>query len=200
MLKEWLKLFHGMAIDYEILLSHYQIGLELSVNEIGLVHIPETIILNNYGAKSVIYHWSDLTTYDAAHHQFKCFNTYLVWGKAHYRGKRYFVDNVIETGCWLKNNFGELANNRRDICKKLGLPVNGSKVIAFYDESFRPNRHFTEEVLLDFWQMMFELISKNTNVIGISKPKMGDKDRYRKLSDKGKEIFNNIKFSLFLKT
>lgn len=193
MLREWLTLFHGVAINYEILLSHYQIGLELSVKETGLTHIPETIILNNYGVKSVIYHWSDLTTYDSAYHDFKSFNIYLIWGKAHSRGKRYFVDSVIETGCWLKHNFAEFTRNKKNIYQKLGLPINGCKVLAFYDETFNPNGHFTEEVLLDFWQMMLELISGNMNVIGIVKPKIGDEGRYRILSDKGKEIFNNIK-------
>jgi len=193
LLKDWFKWFHAVAIDWEILLSHYQIGLDLSINETSLVHFPETIILNNYGGKSVIYHWSDMTSGNAVSEHFKSFNIYLIWGKAHTRGKRYFVDNVIETGCWLKHNFSELARNKRSICEKLGLPTSGYKVLAFYDESFAPNIRFSEEVLLDFWQMMFELIEENTNVIGIMKPKVGDKDKRRKLSDKGKEIYNDIK-------
>jgi hypothetical protein len=192
LLKEWLKYFHVPAIGEEILLSHYQIGLELSVEECGLYHIPETIIMNNYGAKSVIYHWSDLTAFDAVGHHFQAFNIYLIWGKAHLRGKRHFVDNVIETGCWLKHNFTEFTKNKKNICEKLGLPISGYKVIAFFDESFDPDVHFTEEVLLDFWQMMFELINENKNVIGILKPKPGN-EKYSTLSNKGKEIFNNIK-------
>ncbi|MBA7698336.1 hypothetical protein ES703_107013 [subsurface metagenome] len=193
LLREWLGPFHTVAINYEILLSQYQIELELSVNETGLAHIPETIILNNYGAKNVIYHWSDLTSYDCIGHHFKSFNIYLIWGKAHSRGKRYFVDSLVETGCWLKHNFGEFTRNRKNIYEKLGLPINGYKVLAFYDESFNPNGHFTEEVLLDFWQMMLELVEENRNVIGIIKPKYGDKLKLNILSNKGREIFNNIK-------
>jgi len=193
MLKEWLKWFHAPAISEEILLSHYQIGLDLSVNETSLIHIPQTIVLNNYGAKSVIYHWSDLTCGNSVLHDFKCFNIYLTWGKAHYRDRRYFVDNVIETGCWLKHNFGEFTRNKRQICKKLGLPDGEYKVLAFYDESFNPNIHFTEEILLDFWQMMFELINKSANVIGIMKPKLRDIQKHRVLSAKGREIYHNIK-------
>ncbi|MAF85139.1 MAG: hypothetical protein CL875_03055 [Dehalococcoidales bacterium] len=193
MLKDWLKWFHAVAIDREILLSHYQIGLDLSVNETSLVHIPETIILNNYGAKSVIYHWSDMTSGAFSTEHFKSFNIYLIWGKAHIRGKQYFVDNIIETGCWLKHNFGEFTKDKKNIHKKLELPTNGYKVLAFYDESFAPNIHFSEEVLLDFWQMMFELIEENRNVIGIMKPKVGDGDKRLMLSAKGKEIYNNIK-------
>ncbi|MBA7481328.1 hypothetical protein ES707_16798 [subsurface metagenome] len=193
LLKEWFKWFHGVAIGDEILLSHYQIGLGLSVNEGGLSHIPETIILNNYGVKNVIFHWSDLTGCGTAHHHFKSFNLYLIWGKAHPRGKQSFVDNIIETGCWLKHNFGEFAKNKRGICERLGLPSNGHKILVFYDESFNPNGRFTEETLLDFWQMMLELIEKNTGVIGILKPKFGDKIRYSLLSDQGRQIFDNIR-------
>ncbi len=192
-LKDWLKWFHNPAIRNEILLSRYQVGLDLSVNETSLVHIPETIISNNYGAKSVIYHWSDMTSVNAFAEHFKSFNIYLTWGKAHTRGKRYFVDNVITTGCWLNHNFGEFIRDKKNIYEKLGLPTNGYKVLAFYDESFNPDIHFTEEVLLDFWQMMFDLIEENRNVIGILKPKVGDGDKRLMLSAKGREIYNNIK-------
>jgi len=192
LLGEWLYLFHSIAINYEILCSHYQIGLELSVKETSINHIPETIILNNYGAKSVIYHWSDLTGYDGIHAHFKSFNINLIWGKAHSRGKRYFVDNVVETGCWLKHNFAEFTRNRKNIYEKLGLPANGAKVLAFYDESFSPDIHFTEEVLLDFWQMMSELIDERKDVIAILKPKLGN-EKYDTLSNKGEEIFTSIK-------
>jgi len=191
--REWLTTFHKVAANYEILLSHYDIGLELSTNEAGLAHIPETIILNNYGAKSVIYHWSDLTCYDSMVDQFKSFNIYLTWGKAHSQGQKNFVDSIIETGCWLKHNFEQSTKNKKSIYEKLGLPINGARVLAFYDESFHPEIHFTEEVLLDFWQMMFALIEANVNVIGIVKPKYGDQLKRRILSDKGKEIYNNIK-------
>jgi len=193
MLKDWLKWFHAVAINNEILLSHYQVGLDLSVNETSLVHIPETIILNSYGAKSVIYHWSDLTQYDSIVHYFKSFNIFLSWGKAHYRGRRHYLDNITETGCWLKHNFTEFTRNRKSIYEKLGLPINGAKVLAFYDESFHPDIHFTEEVLLDFWQMMLELVEENINVIGIMKPKYGEKIKGRILSSKGREIYSNIK-------
>ncbi|KKL74010.1 hypothetical protein LCGC14_2069160, partial [marine sediment metagenome] len=38
---------------------------------------------------------------------------------AHTRGKRYFVDNVVETGCWLKHNFGEFTRNKKNIYQRL---------------------------------------------------------------------------------
>jgi len=193
LLKEWLRIFHAAAIDYEILLSHYQIGIELSSNETGLSHIPQTIILNNYGAKSAIFHWSDLTQFRALIANFKSHNLYLIWGRAHFDPyvKHYFVDKVIETGCWLKYNYE--AREIEKIYKKLKIPTNEYKVLAFYDE-FAPAWHFTEEVLLDFWQMMFELIEQRKDTIGILKPKLGDENMYSsRLSDKGKEIFNNIR-------
>ncbi|MBN1692148.1 MAG: hypothetical protein JW845_01165 [Dehalococcoidales bacterium] len=193
LLKDWLRDFHVTAVGEEILLSHYQIGLELSIEETGLHHIPETIIMNNYGSRSVIFNWSDLTTFEAVGHHFQAFNIYLIWGKAHLIGKRHFVDNVIETGCWIKHNFSQYTRNKRSICEKLGLPVSDYKVIAFYDESFGPDVHVTEEVLLDFWQMMFELVNENKNAIGILKPKMGDEIKLSIMSDKGKETFKNIK-------
>jgi hypothetical protein len=174
-------------------LSHYQIGLEISIEETNIYHIPETIIMNNYGTKSVIYHWSDLTCYDGVGHHYQAFNIYLLWGKIHLVGKRHYVDNIIETGCWIKQNFTEFTKNKKHIYEKLGLPIYNYKVIAFFDESFDPDMHFTEEVLLDFWQMMLELVSKNPNVIGILKPKMGDENKLSIMSEKGKETFKNIK-------
>jgi len=194
LLKDWLIVFHATAINYEILLSHYQIGLELSNNETGLSHIPETIILNNYGAKSAIFHWSDLTLVNYLIHHFKSHNLYLIWGKRHcdfYR-KHYFIDKVIETGCWLKYDFNE-ATEIGKIYRKLKLPINSHTVLAFYDDHFAIDSHFTEEILLDFWQMMFELIDQRKDAIGILKPKLGTENQYRRMSDKGKETFNNIK-------
>lgn len=193
LLKEWLTLLHARAIVYEVLLSRYQIGLELSIKEVSLGHILETIILNNYGAKSVIYHWSDMTSYDAVTEHFKSFNIYLIWGKAHCRGKQYFVDNTIEIGCWVKHNFGGFTRNKRNIYEKLKLPIDGYKgykVLAFYDEDFTPDIHFTEAVLLDFWQMVSELIEDRKDIIGILKPKS---NYYTSMSSGAKEIFNNIK-------
>ncbi len=194
LLREWLTAFHGAAVNYEILLSHYQIGLDLSVNEASLSHIPETILLNNYGAKSVIFHWSDLLTYYHSDDDLKSFNVYLIWGKAHSHGKRYFVDSMVETGCWLKHNFGEFTRNKKRIYENLGLPVNSPKVLlAFYDTTIDPDFHFTEDVLLDFWQLMFEIVDGNKNVIGIMKPKVADRVKHLKLSDKGDEIYNKIR-------
>jgi polysaccharide biosynthesis PFTS motif protein len=190
LIKEWLSSFHPTAIKYEILLSHYQIGLELSIKETDLTHIPETIILNNYGAKNVIYHWSDMTSYDGAPEYFKSFNLYLIWGKAHFQGEQHFIDQTIEIGCWLKHNFNEYTRNMKKIYEKMGLPINDYKVLAFYDESFSPDIHFTQEMLLDFWQMMSELIDDKKDVIGIFKPKwVGDTN----MSANGKGNFNSIK-------
>ena len=195
LLRKWLPEFHQVAIGYETLLSHYQIGLELVLNGTGLVHTTKTIILNNYGAKNVVYQLSDMTVYDSVSQKFKSHNIYLVWGKIHYdfQEKQYcYINEVIETGCWLRPNFDNLVENKRDIYKKLKLPIDAHKMLVFYDESFDPDAHFTEETLLDFWQMMFELIDGRKDVIAILKSKGGTKD-YSTISDKGKEIFNNIK-------
>ena len=195
LVKEWLMAFHVAAINYEILLSHYQIGLELSINESGLTHIPETIILNNYGAKNIIWNWSDMTSFDDVGEKFKSHNLYLVWGRIHYdfHGRQYFVDKRIETGLIFNYNSSELTDNKRNIYEKLGLPINDHRVLVFYDESFNPAIHFTEEVLLDFWQMMSELIDEREDVIAVLKPKWGNENQYDKMSDQGRELFNNIR-------
>lgn len=194
LLREWLAAFHGVSVNYEILLSHYRLGLELSVNEASLMHIPGTIILNNRGAKSALYHWSDLTSGHFILEDFKSSNIYLVWGKAHLAEKQDFVDSTIETGCWLKHDFSKFTRNKRSIYEKLALPtnVNGYTVLAFYDRSFSPDIYITEEVLLDFWKMMAELIEERKDVIGILKPKSGN-EKYDALSDKGREMFTDLK-------
>ncbi len=171
LLTEWLPLFHAEAVNYEILLSHYQVRLELSTKETSLNHMPETIILNYYGARNVLFHWSDMTSFDAVTEHFKLFNTYLIWGKAHYHKDQHFIDNVAEIGCWLKNNFNEFTGNKKNIYEKLGLDIKDHKILVFYDESFAPDIHFTEDTLLDFWQMMSELIDEREDIIGILKPK-----------------------------
>ncbi len=191
MVKGWLRSFHSTAIRWEILLSHYQIGLNLSVNENSLIHIPQTIILNKHGAKSVAYNWGDLTCYHTVGAQYKAFNIYLIWGNAHLRLQEIYVDKVVEVGCWLKQDFSGLRKDK--LLEKYEIPMDGHKVIAFYDESFSSDIHFTEDTFLDFWEMMVELVMQTPNIIGVMKPKKIEDIVLKLLSDKGRQRFKEIR-------
>lgn len=187
--------FHMTGINYEILLSHYRIKFELSIKETNLSHIPETILLNYHGAKSVIWNWSDMTSYNAIGAKYKSHNLYLVWGNIHYDYQSlgsYSVDKVIKTGLIFNHSFDQLVDDKASIRRKLGLPIDNRKVLAFYDESFSPSIHFTEETLLDFWQVMADIIETRTDIIAVLKPKWWRGDGYENLSASGREKFEKV--------
>lgn len=172
----WLTAFHAPALEYEILLAHYEIALELSKGEETLRHIPETIILNRHRARSAIFHWSDLAQADYVSDHFKAFNLNLVWGPIHWKyftAPHYFVDRTIETGCWLAKVPYERALAK--IATELGLrELMNRPVIVFYDGDFNDELPYTEEVVLQFWEMMEVLLARRQEALGILKMKTGD--------------------------
>ena len=198
MLREFLTTFHRAAIPYEVLFTHYRFRVELSGKEATVTHIPETIIMNLYGAKSVLWHWSDHTTFSDVSLKFKCHNTYLVWGKITHSFnsevllqdrimKTDFVGKVIETGLIFNENFSKLSRNKHDTFKRFGLSINDRRVVVFYDESFNPHSIYPIQDFFDYWQMIHEFILERTDVIVIMKSKKGSAD-FAKMPDGGKQI------------
>lgn len=173
----WLTAFHAPALEYEILQAHYEIALELSKGEETLRHIPETIVLNRHGARSAIFHWSDLVQADYVSDHFKAFNLNLVWGPIHWKyftAPHYFVDRTIETGCWIEKVPYEHAAAK--IAAELGLSALANRpVIAFYDGDFNDNLPYTEEVAVEFWEMIATVLARRTEALGILKLKAGDR-------------------------
>jgi len=173
---QWLMAFHGPALEYEVLLAHYKVCLELSKKEETLRHIPETIVLNRHGAKNAIFHWSDLAQADYVSNHYKAFNINLVWGPVHWKfftAPHYFVDRTVETGCWLEKAISERAAAK--IAGELGLSELGRRpVIVFYDGDFNDDLPFTEEVCVEFWEMIEKVLLRRKDAIGILKLKVGE--------------------------
>lgn len=172
---QWLMAFHAPALEYEILLAHYKIRLELSKGEETLRHIPETIVLNRHGARSAIFHWSDLAQANYVSDHFKAFNLNFVWGPIHWEyftAPHYFVDRTIETGCWLVGVPYDRALAK--VAAELDIPDLGNRpVIAFYDNDFNDDLPYTEEVLLQFWEMIEAVLRRRKEALGILKLKVG---------------------------
>lgn len=192
----WLIAFHRHAIEYEVLLSHYKVGVELSIAETSIKHIPETVILNNHGAKSVIWHWSDATVdHWIPRTQYMAFDTFLVWGTIHYNYmlKHSWVNRVIETGLIFNHNLDDLAKDRKRICEAIGIGIaDGTRIVTFCDESFGTDKNVaTEKNAIEFWKMMADLISTRPDVVAVLKPKWAAMiDRYERMAKESDSDFH----------
>ena len=167
-------LFHKKCLPIEILMNLYRIKCHISI--VDCDDIVTTIILNKYGTKNVIFHWSDLTFYKAYRHAFVAHNSYFVWGDIHYdyHADNYFVDEKIDIGCIYKEEYNKAFSNKEEIIRRISLSKASEKVAAFFDVSFSNDIHFTEEFFLDYLELIKEFCEKNRNINVLLKPKSAE--------------------------
>lgn len=184
-------LFHRECFPVEMLMNLYDIKYNLSINDYD--DITTTIILNKYGTKNVIFHWSDLTSYKAYNKAFIAHNIYFVWGDIHYdyHSATYYIDNKIKIGCIYKKEYNKAMNNKERIIEKIdGFKIK-RKTVTFCDTSFDISMGYTEYFFLEYLEIIKEFCERNRDINVLLKPKKEEAvvlkaledniDRYKKI-------------------
>lgn len=187
--------FHKRCLPVEVLMNLYNIKCHISTKDSG--DIEETIILNKYGTKNILFHWSDLAAYKGINISFIAHNVCYSWGDIHYVLHSYFVDERINIGCIYKEKYNEAVNNKEDIIERMGGFKKGRKTIVFCDTSFGNHIEYTERFFLNFLGIVrdFCKMNKDMNVLlkaKNSKEELADNlidniEQYRKIRD---ELFS----------
>ena len=164
-------LFHKECLPISLLMNLYDIGCNLST--IDCDDISKTIILNKYDSKNIIFHWSDLTFYKAYNHAFIAHNIYFVWGDIHYNyhSDNYFVDKKMNIGCIYKNEYNKAAKRTEEIINQIPPLKKDKKIVVFFDASFNKSIHLTEELFLEYLEIIKEFCKNNENINTLLKPR-----------------------------
>ena len=166
-----------LALPYEKVFSHYRVNAELGHNYHTAMHIPESIICQNYAAKYYLMHWSDLSAATGIYLcSFLSCDKYLLWGKIHAVAKQ--DDNSIfyPTGYTFKKFIKGIKIDRQNILSEMGICAKG-KIISFFDECFNygdvlgVNGRMTPEHYVNFWNTALELARSQKDNTIIIKPK-----------------------------
>lgn len=169
-------LFHKRCLTTEILMNLYCIKSHISTKDWG--DIEETIILNKYGTKNILFHWSDLTNYKTNHFAFIAHNICYTWGDIHYAPylNSYFVDKRINIGCIYKKGFNKAMNNREDIIARIDGFKKERKTAAFFDASYSNSIEFTELFFIQFLGIVKDFCEANKHINVLLKPKKSEQE------------------------
>lgn len=189
-------LFHKRCFPMEILMNSYPIKCHISAKDWG--DIEETIILNKYGAKNVLFHWSDLTSYKANGYAFIAHNIYYAWGDIHYtlHSYNYFVDERVNIGCIYKKKHNEALGNREHIIGRIKDFKKGRKTVLFCDTSFANAYEYTEKFFLNFYEIITDFCRRHNDINILLKPKNKEEDLMAGLTDNFQQ-YEKIRNELF---
>ena len=188
--------FHKRCLPAEILMNLYRIRCHISTKDWG--DIEETIIFNKYGAKNILFHWSDLANYKIMDYSFIAHNVCYSWGDIHYALHlySYFVDKRINIGCIYKEKYNEAVINKENIINRIGGFRKGRKTVLFCDTSFGNYFEYTERFFLDFLEIIRDFSKTNNDINVLLKPKNIEEEKLRFLSDNVKE-YKKVREELF---
>ena len=164
-------LFHKRCFPIEMLMNLYHIRCHISMRDYG--GIEETIILNRHGAKNVIFHWADITTYKAHHLGMIAHNVYFRWGDMHYchHSDNNFIDKKVNIGCIFKKAYNEALHRKDNIITQKLKIRKGRKIAVFFDTSFSNSILFSECFFLRYIGIVKEFCQRNEDVNIVLKPK-----------------------------
>ncbi len=187
-------LFHINSFPIEVLMNSYDIKFYLSNKDWG--DVEETIVFNKYKTKTVIFHWSDMTSFNSYDWNFIAHNLYFTWGDAHYdpHAKGWFMDKRINIGCIYKKEYNAAVENYHGIKSKIRGLDSDKKVVVFFDTSFECVSRYTEDFFLQYLEIVEELCHKRQDINVLLKPKT---DNYEKLlsvknQDRYKRLWNSL--------
>lgn len=190
----YLILFQKRSFPIEVLMNLYRIKCYVSTKDYG--DVEETIILNKYGTKSVILHWSDLTPFRDHFWAFLAHNIYFVWGNIHYdyHSANLFVNKKINVGCIFKEEYNKALARKEEIICQIIQRENRGNIVTFFDTSFGRGLFYSDSFLLEYLEMIEEFCRSNKNNTILLKPKnegdyfnrisMNNVERYKKIWDK----------------
>lgn len=163
--------FHKRCLPTEVLMNLYRVKCHISTKDWG--DIEETIILNKYGVKNILFHWSDLSAYKIMDFSFIAHNVCYSWGDIHYALHlySYFVDKRINIGCIYKEKYNKAVNNKENIIDRIGGFKKGRKTVLFCDTSFANCYEYTEKYFLNFLEIIRDFCKMNEDINILLKPK-----------------------------
>ncbi|UCD54840.1 MAG: hypothetical protein JSV93_04800, partial [Candidatus Omnitrophota bacterium] len=169
----------------------YNIKCYISIKDWG--DVEGTIILNKYGAQSVVFHWSDLTFYKVYTHAFIAHNVCYAWGDIHHVRylDTYFVNKKINIGCIYKKAFNEKIDDENDIISRIPGLKKGSKIVTFCDTSFNDNLEYNECYFLEYIGMIKKYCEENKDINVLLKPKTAESYESR-LSRANRDRFKGL--------
>lgn len=158
--------FYLESLHHFLFLTNYDVKCHISSCDSG--EVAETIIMNIFGCKNILYHWSDKTPYKCVLSAFSAHNVCYLWGPIHYEFMKeyYYYDKTLMVGCiFLKPYF--------DYLEKLGKSHrNSNKIkILICDNSFENSGAFSENFYLDFLDLAIKLLNDIPDADLIFRPK-----------------------------
>ena len=165
LIEEMLK-FYRVSFPHFLFLSNFNVNCHISTSDHG--EIAETILMNRFGCKNILYHWGDMTVGKEVQHAYTVHNVYYTWGPIHndFQHENYYHDKVEVVGCiFLRSYFNAL------IRKEQSRKSNKRKTILICDTSFSNTIEFTEDCYLDYLDLAINMMHELTDVDFIFKPK-----------------------------
>ena len=165
LIEEMMK-FYWVSFPHFLFLTNFNVKCHISTSDHG--EIAETILMNRFGCKNILYHWSDMTVAKGILHAYTVHNVYYTWGHIHhdFQHENYYHDKVEVVGCiLLRAYFNALIRPEQSI------KINTSKKILICDSSFSNVIHFSEEFYLDYLDLVINMMAELTDVEFIFKPK-----------------------------
>ena len=172
--------FFRKCFPFEVLMNLYDIKCNISVYDHG--DIETTIVLNKYGTKNVIFHWSDETPLKDHLWVLVAHNIYVVWGNIHHDFNALYrcVDQKVNIGCLFKKAYFEAINNKERIISRLRNFNRKAKTVVFFDTSFADSIFLTRDIFLEYVTLIRDFCRENGNINVLLKPK-SDRDSVRKM-------------------
>lgn len=169
----YISTFHRSSFAIEALMNLYKVKCHIATKD--WADVDTTIILNKYGAKSAIFHWSDIAVYKAASHAFAAHNIYFGWGDVYFDiyADTFFVDEKISACCIFKDEYTRALDNKEDIINRIGGIDRKMKMVTFYDTSFSNGMEYSEYFFLEYLEMIEEFCRANKEINVLLKPKIG---------------------------
>ncbi|KJU81348.1 hypothetical protein MBAV_006481 [Candidatus Magnetobacterium bavaricum] len=163
--------FYITSLPHFLFLTNYNAKCHISSSDHG--EISETIIMNRCNCKNILYHWSDTTPDKGVGHAFIIHNVYYVWGTIYhdYQQETYYNDKVEVVGCiFLLPYFIAMQKNDTYIQNET-LPK-----ILLCDSSFSQTIHITEDVYIDYLELIIMMTDEISDVEFVFKSKMPYKE------------------------
>ena len=162
--------FHKKCFPAEVLMNLYDIKCHLS--HVDNEDIATTIILNKYGAKNIVFLWSDMSYFDYKR-PFMAHNVYFGWGSIHdsHNPSTFLVDKRIDVGCIFKKAFKEALNNKKDIVSNMVNFNPGKKTVTFFDSSYGKVITTTPDFMLTYLELVKDFCRENREINVLLKPK-----------------------------
>lgn len=195
-------IFYKLSVPHFLFLSNFDTKCHISSSDHG--EIAETIVMNRFGCKNMLYHWSDMTVSRAVMHAFTGHNVYYSWGPIHHDFQKdtYFHDKVDIVGCIFLRTYFDAVEKCKNNCGNNNI----IKRIIICDSSFANYIHFTEEFYLDYLDLVIAMCDELNDVEFIFKSKNTSADilggftseeRKKAYSEKINTLMKNCRFKYY---